>query len=428
MDSASRRRVLQAAGVGLGSLIAGCQSQSDDERPPATQSPPATSTDSPTAKDPGYPDVDERVDEPPPGSPALDPDGSWPSFRFDAANTGANPDGVGLRDGTTDWRLDAGGSATVADGTLYNVGDRDRSVARLTIRDPATAAVETGTDLVSYAVNPPPVVADGRVFVTTFVEVFCFDAATGEQLWRGPEMDGIQGRPTVSDGTVFVNSGGFKTTAPQLRAFDAATGDEYWHYDPGADTKATPAVGEEHVFLTGSGGLAALDRETGEESFVLPAVSSRWGSPVVRDGVVYAVDTGHDRDEVVAVDVASGTIRWRHETGTDSPPVVAERGVYTTTDSGIVGLDREDGTVRSSGRRAVRPLALVGDVLYAAGDGTVYAYDVADDLASLWSVRTEDVQISDTSGRAVYHVTPVDGAVYVSARDAFYGIGPTDTR
>lgn len=424
MVPSTRRRFLRNATVVLSPLLAGCQWDSDDGETPPTRSPTST----PTPRDAGYPDVDERVDDLPPGSPALEPSGSWPSFRFDAGNTGANPGGDGVRDGTEYWRLNAGGSATVADETLYNVFGREQPPRKLTFRDPDTAAVTAETDLVRYGVNSPPVVANGRVFVTTFIEVFCFDAATSERRWRGPEMDGIQGRPTVDDGTVFVNSGGFKDVDPQFRAFDAASGEEYWRYDPGAETKSTPAVGDEHVFITTTDHLCAIHRESGDEVYSLPEVSSRWGSPVVHDGIVYAPDTDHDSDALVAIDADSGSVRWRQQVGTDSPPVVTERSIYTRTTSRTVELDREEGTVRSSESRASQPVALVGDVLYAVGKGTVYAYDVTDDLSLLWSLRTEEVEISDTIGRHVHHVTPVDGAVYVNARDAFYGIGPETDR
>ena len=69
---------------------------------------------------------------------------------------------------------------------------------------------------------------------------------------------------------------------------------------------------------------------------------------------------------------------------------------------------------------------MVGDVLYAERGGRLYALNTTKELEELWSITTEEVQVSDTVGRIIYHVTPVDDAVYVSARDAFYGIGPAE--
>ena len=105
--------------------------------------------------------------------------------------------------------------------------------------------------------------------------------------------------------------------------------------------------------------------------------------------------------------------------------MVTDEAVYAVVEDGIAALDRTDGTVQASSFLQARPVAVVGDVLYTARDGRVYALDVANGLDSLWSLTTEEVQVSDDIMRAIRHVTPVDGAVYVSASDAFHGIGPT---
>lgn len=430
MPPRSRRAVLRSAALVLSAIGAGCVTSDNSGTPtdgPATPthtaSTPTEDTPEPTEQFP--PDIDERVQELPPGAPPLEPTGEWPSYRFDAGNTGANPDGSGLRDAETYWRLNAGRSATVADGTLYNTFGRDQDHRDLTFRDPATAAVETEAQLVNYGVNPPPVVANGRVFVTTFIEVFCFDAGTGEQLWRGPEMDGIQGRPTVADDAVLVNSGGFDGVDPQLRAFDAETGSERWRYDVGVETKSTPAVGDGLAFVCSGEGLHAVDLASGDEAFVISEERSRWSTPAFHDGTVYSVvPRGRDdRQELVAVDVDEETVLWRASVNDTGPPVVTDEVVYAAGSDGLVALDSDGGVVRSTAIDA-RPVGLVGDVLYAAYEGRVYALDATEELDRLWSIETESVQVSDTVGRYVHHVTPVDGAVYVSARDAFYGIGP----
>lgn len=430
----TRRSVLQASGVGLGLLGSGCLGLSpsgDSTRSPSnTSTPTPAGSETPTddASTTGYSTVDERVTTTPPGSPALDPSGSWPASRFDSGNTGWNPDGTGLRDGTTYWRLDAGGSASVARGTLYNTADGDDETDVLTFRDPTTGRVETSSDLVPYGVNPPPVVGDDNVFVSTFIEVFCFDAQSGEQVWRGPEMDGIQSQPTIQEERVFVNSSGYKDVDPHLRAFDAASGDELWRYETGHFSDSTPAVDDDRVFVSSEGGLHAINAASGEESFLVPDVAARRFSPVVAGGTVFTLSSENfgKRDELVALDAADGTEKWRVAVSVDSPPVVTDDAVYASVEEGIAELDRADGSVLASTSTQAAPVGLVGDVLYLESDGTISALDVTDDLTRLWWLTTEEVQISDTIGRAIYHITPVDGAVYVSARDAFYGIGPTD--
>lgn len=433
----SRRDLLRALAVGSVGL-AGCVGE--DESAATTTRTATTTADATTATTTrttstttstartrttsDISSIDERVTATPPGEPSLSPSGEWPAYRFDAQNTGYAPGGDGLRDGEAYWRLRAGGPPSVSDGDLFNVSGYEREGAALTRRDPATMAVRSATDLVEYGVNSPPTVADGRVFVTTFIEAFCLAADRDELLWRGPEMDGIQGTPTVADDTVFVNSGGYKSVPAHLRAFDAATGTERWRYDTGSETKSTPAVADGTVFVNGRDGLHAVDAATGDARYTVPETGARWASPAVSNGTVYVVAEG---GELFAIDAADGSVRWRFQDPEldDEPPVLADGLVYAGTESGVVALDTADGSKVTSLGGGGTPVARVGDVLYAVEDGELHALDAGGD-GLLWSHRTEQVQISDTIGRTIYGVTPVDGAVYVSARDAFHGIGPAD--
>lgn len=430
-----RRQILRALAVGSGFGLAGCLGGSDDpgtttEGPPSTTASPTTTAD-PTTEDettPGTAGPDERVTTAPPGTPALSPAGEWPTYRFDAANTGYNPDGTGVRDARRYWRLRPAGTPSVSDGVLFNLSAYDRDATALARRDPATAEVRSATELVGYGVNSPPTVVGDRVFVTTFIEAFCVAADRDDVIWRGPEMDGIHGSPTVADGAVFVNSSGFKSVSPHLRAFDAATGAERWRYDTGSESKSTPAVADGRVFVNGRDGLHAVDAATGERLYAVPETGGRWASPAVSDGTVYVVANRREENELFALDAADGSVRWRYrspELGSE-PPVVGDGRVYVSGEDGVVALDADDGTAVTTVGRFGRPVARVGDVVYAVGDGTLYAMD-ADGDGQLWSYRTEEVQISDTIGRIISGVTPVDGAVYVSARDAFHGLGPSNS-
>lgn len=353
----------------------------------------------------------------PPGEPALSPDGRWPTSRFDARNTGGVPTGAGLRDGEVYWRLNAGGGGAVADGRLVNVHSRGRDRATVTYRTPATAAVEQRVPLVEYGVNQPPTLADGQVYLTTFIEAFCFDA-DGSQRWRGPAMDGIRAPPTVSCGRVFVTTGGFDGVASHLRALDADEGTPLWRFDVAGETWATPAVADSRVFVTTQAGLHAVDAESGRELYRAGVSADRGASPVVAgDSVIVA------GERLSAVALGDGTVRWQRPVAASEPPVVADGVVYARTDEGLVGLDSADGRRVRRFERAATPLAVRGSVVYAETDGELFAFDRASG-DTLWSVRTESVRVADTVGRQITHVTPVDGAVYVAARDAFYGIGP----
>ncbi len=418
----SRRQCLRAVAVGaLG--VAGCTAdRATPSRTTHLSTTTATATETTHGPTSG---PDERVTRTPPGEPALDPVGDWPTLGFDAANTGYAPDGSGLRDAERHWRLDAGGPASVADGALYNVHDRDAEYAALTRRDPGTAEVTSATRLVQYGVNAPPTVADGRVYVTTFIEAFCLAADRDEVLWHGPEMDGVQGGPTVHGGTVYVNSGGYRGVPPHVRAFDAASGEQRWRYDTGSESKSTPAVAGGRVFVNSRDGLHAVDAATGERAFVVADAGYDWATPAAATDAVYTTAYREDGVELLAIDAADGTVRWRApaDPTRHGPPVVADGLVYAGTDDGVVAFDAADGAEVATLHWRGSPVARVGSVVYATEGGVLYALD-ADGGGVLWTYRTEQVQIQDTVGRTIYGVTPVDGTVYVSARDAFHGLGP----
>ena len=432
MRPPSRRAVLRLAGLALAGT-AGCTSRGGDAssptdsptRPPTatpTESPPDTETYGPTDG------PDERLTRTPPGDPPLNPNGSWPQYRFDAGNTGYAPDTAGLRDATGHWALDAGHAPSVAEGTLFNVRTRE-DPATFDRRDPATAELRSRTELVSYAVNSPPAVADDRAFVTTFVEVFCLATGRDEVLWRGPEMDGIHGAPTVADDALLVNSGGFSGARARLAAFDF-DGTPRWSYTAAADSHSTPAVGDGAAFVATGEDVHAVELDTGAERFRTGVVGDRWANVVVAGETAFVAgraDGGDGPDRLYALDAAAGSVRWQADTGRwDGPPVVADGVVYLLdADETLVALDVDDGAeVRSFGRRAV-PLARTGDVLYATSAGTLYAYDAtAGD--GLWSYGTPEVRVADTVNRGIDGITPVDGAVYVDAADGLHGIGPAE--
>jgi len=403
MSLYSRRSLLRTATVSLGVLAAGCTTASNDDTP-----------------------SQETVAATPPGSPALDPSGEWASDRFDAGNTGANPAGTGVQNGATYWRLDAGGSAAFANGLLYNQTNRG-----IAYRDPTTAAMDTRSEGPAPQINGPPVVTTERVFATNADGVYCFDAQSGERQWLHSSLDGKGGYPTVHEGIVVLGN-------QPLRAFDVVSGKQLWQYDIESASHTRAAVGNGQAFISSDSGLHALDLKSGEESFTITGEMDgtffvgdgaySTFTPVVTNGLVYGRNSTYD---LVAADTSDGSIHWRvpmASTGfryADTPPVVTDDVVYATTEHGIAAFDSMDGTVITSSETSARPVGLVGTVLYTVRGGTVAALDTENNLDQLWSVTTgADCQEDVCTSARIYQVTPANEAVYVSALDGFYGIGP----
>lgn len=303
MPSTNRRRCLAAAAA-LG--VAGCttdgeptdtdttdQSATTGTQTRVTSANPTTSTTTYRTTDS---DVDERVDAKPPGDPALPTDGGdWTQEGNDAARTSYRPDGDPVTEAEAYWTLDAGGEGAVVDESVVNVHGR-RDGQPLTVRDPSTADVRRASPLVEYGVNSSPAVADGTVVVTTFIEAFAYDLETGDLAWRDPEMDGIQGAPTVAEGTAFVASGGFKDVPAQVRAFDLADGTERWRRELDTTRTGSVAVGGGVAYVQSRDGLHAFDAESGEVAFERSDLQNgSWVDPVVGDGHAFTVDDGGAR-------------------------------------------------------------------------------------------------------------------------------------
>jgi outer membrane protein assembly factor BamB len=308
MPSTSRRAFLGAVATGTVASLAGCSSSCPDDALPDP-----SHTVEPAVTGSGFETV---------------PGGSWPSPRFDAANTGAAPVQVDSPTPSVQWRADvptssSGGDAAeasavvVADDTV--VATTSGGVVALSLRDgteqwrrtltPVTvpSAVGLGEDLA------PPVLADGRVFLATADGVVGLDIGDGAVGWRHTDLDGA-GVPAATADTLFV-----PTTDGVVR-FDTASGAREWTANVDG---ARLAVADGTVVVTGEE-TAALDAATGEV---------RWrrddrptGYPVVADGTVYLTSTYGD---LIGRSLPDGTEQWRIDRGRAlESPVVTPESVY----------------------------------------------------------------------------------------------------
>ncbi|WP_211311964.1 PQQ-binding-like beta-propeller repeat protein [Halarchaeum salinum] len=389
----TRRRALQALGTGLAATLAGCGG--------------------------GGSRTDTGVSAEPPGSPALEAAGTWPSHRYDATNAAVVADGTGLPDIETYWILDAGDVPAVANGALYN-WHTDTSRTGLTRRDSGTAAETGHVSLAVTGTNSPPTVVDGGVYGTDAERAYRFDVAGDAIRWRGPEMPGVRAPPTVAGGVVYVRTRGDENTDAHLRALDAETGATRWRHETTGEAGSPVAVSGDTVYLTGEDGIHAIETRTAETRWHRALSDVRGSTPVVSNETVFVVD---DAAGLVAVDVRTGEDRWRAlgDAAIVGTPVVAGDAVHVGGDP-LVSLDPSDGRVVTEFGEAGRPVGRRGGTLYAVDRDTLRAFDVADGRQRWW-YGTGSANIGDTVVRGIDGVTPVDGAVYISAADGLHGIG-----
>jgi outer membrane protein assembly factor BamB len=148
-------------------------------------------------------------------------------------------------------------------------------------------------------------------------------------VWRHPLVRTGMGGLAVADDTVFVGDRDAANRADVFRALDAATGDERWtityptvgQLDYDNSPRATPLVHQGRVYFFGAfGDLTCADAATGAVVWrtnirlkFLATAEMPWGtcsSPLAVDDMII-VNPGALRASVVALDAATGKLRWQ---------------------------------------------------------------------------------------------------------------------
>lgn len=343
---------------------------------------------------------------------------AWPTYHYDAANTGYNPDTSGPRDDVeVTWRYSA---CTEAESGVV-VGDGRAYAGGLVVNGRTGEAI--GGDWHGHMSTPT--IANETLYVSAF-DLEARDPTTGESRWTfQTDVDrGSLPAPTVASGTVYVPG---SIDDPTLYAVDAEDGRERWRFDASADIDApVAAVGGTVYLVDGANTLYALDAATGDERWqrIQERDVSR-SAPVVANDRIYL---GSWDGGVHALRTADGSTDWRQQgEGTDfrirGPVAVAGETVFAAGREGtITALDATDGRVKwavSTGAYELGPPAVADGVVYVgaaaqSGAGMLLALDGTTG-EERWRVETREVLFGDYT-RAGINRSPavVDDVVYVA--------------
>ena len=193
-------------------------------------------------------------------------------------------------------------------------------------------------------------------------------ASGPRQLWRKSVGEGFAA-PVISQGRLIL----FHRVADreQLLCLDPATGEQTWKYEyPAtydddfgfeAGPRATPAISGDEVFAMGADGvISSVNLASGARIWQVDArkqFSAQKGffgmacSPLVEGGLVLLNIGGADGAGIVALERASGKLRWKatgHEASYSAPITAAINGAHCAfffTREGLVMLDPKDGSV-----------------------------------------------------------------------------------
>jgi outer membrane protein assembly factor BamB/predicted phosphodiesterase len=250
----------------------------------------------------------------------------------------------------------------------------------------------------SYAA---PVIAGGRVYAGTASHFAAVDLATGEvvaseharSIWAH-----LYAAPAVARGRVIVPLGRGPESLVSLDADDLT---ERWtrSYPRWVWIHPSPIVDGDTVYAGDAESvMTALDLDSGQPQWTVTLSESwsRWalGTPALAHGLLYVPTP---RDQLIAVEAASGSIIWQHEAGWSvthpvsyqtrargflASPVVTGRVVWAGGIDGVLrALDARSGVQlweTDLGAPIAGGLVPAGDLLFAVTyDGTVRALAAA---------------------------------------------------
>ncbi|MDS0261046.1 PQQ-like beta-propeller repeat protein [Haloarcula sp. S1CR25-12] len=250
-----------------------------------------------------------------------------------------------------------------------------------------------------------------------------YDARTGTRRFRRPGRE--YPFPILSDEACILHvdlpdgDGKLVTLAP-------TTGEVLWESTPRDSYPYIVAVGDRVVTVRDSTVRMrhARDGHVLWEASVAGKVTSHAGPPIwVGEHVYVRADRDDRPDELVAIDRDEGTVAWRRRVGAELETVTATtQAVFVASsvndpDGGI--LIRLDAFALGGTRRwqtttdiaiggTVEALGRVGDVLFAASENKIAAYDPASGTRR-WQYDPESYRIG---------VSAADSALYVSLRDS----------
>ena len=193
-------------------------------------------------------------------------------------------------------------------------------------------------------------VTDGKCvwasYGTGVVVCYDFDGNRKWTVWLEYRPQSEYGRaasPLLVDGKLIVTMGG-------LVALDPATGKKLWYQDKASEGFGTPVaakIGDDWVVITGRGDVV----KAADGALVEASISSTgYGSPVVKDGVAYFVDSTTEAIKLPEKLGAKNVFKklWTADIDGEvfSSPVVYEGIVYGVSNFGyLMAFDAQKGDV-----------------------------------------------------------------------------------
>jgi outer membrane protein assembly factor BamB len=288
-----------------------------------------------------------------------------------------------------------------------------------------------------YEVFSSPAVDRGKVYFgeglhyTEDATFYCVDAATGQEVWQFPTSSHVESSPSVVDGKVVFGAGD-----DGVYCLDAETGSKLWQY-ASVHVDGSPAVYKNRVYFGSGYGRSAVycaSLEDGSEIWAVDTRHPAWGSPAVRDGVVYvgtgagnfAVDSEEPTGSVVCLDSNTGESLWEFQVGGTVLGAIAIDGgkaYFGSRDANLYCVDAASGKEVwrfAAGSGIVSSPAIVkGDVYFGADSGIIYCLDGEDGIVK-WEFDTSESGMFNLDSRILCSPAISGGRLFVGSMNFFF--------
>jgi len=219
---------------------------------------------------------------------------------------------------------------------------------------------------------------------------------TPEVIWS-TELPGVIGlpyfdSPILASGNLII----VLNCKGGVAAVNRETGEVVWLRDTGEPVYAAPVIAAGTLYIPGNS-LTAMDLETGRIRWHWKTDYGVSATPLVHDGKVFAVEKG---EKLVALDPADGSVKWRARVAaTSSSPVAVGKLLVIGLTNGVHAYRIANGTRRwrfeTEAPVSTSPVVLPDRIVICDDARTVYAL-TADRGKRLWRRRIPEGMVKES--------------------------------
>ena len=288
-----------------------------------------------------------------------------------------------------------------------------------------------------YEVFSSPAVAYGKVYVgeglhyTDDAKFYCVDAQTGKPVWDFQTSSHTESSPAVSEKKVYFGAG-----EDGVYCLDAETGDKYWHYQ-GVHVDSSPIVVADWCYFGSGYGISrfhCVNAKNGELRWKYDLDYPSWGGPAVVDGRVYfAIGNGNfnvSDDEpyggVICLDAENGNKIWSFEAEDSvltSVAIADGKAYFGSRDAKLYCLNVYTGEeiwhYQTDSPIVSSPAVVSAKVYFGCNDGKIYCLN-AEDGEMKWTFDASESDIITFDARILASPTVANSKVYVGSMNFYF--------